>query len=118
MSSGTGFRKPCLECGLPGDPGEPRCKAHTRVYERIRSVKASARRGPTPRAQALRRALSQESFSVCVSCRVEYPVHNLEVDHIDALADGGVDADYNLQILCRSCHTSKTLEENRRRKRI
>jgi len=36
-----------------------------------------------------------------------------EVDHIKPLADGGTHDIENLQALCKSCHSRKTIEENR-----
>ena len=117
MSGGTGFRKPCLECGLPGEPGAPRCPDHTKVWNGMRSREKLARRGPTPNAQKLRYVLSKGEYSTCTSCRGSFGVWDMEVDHIKALGDGGTDHVHNLQVLCRSCHTSKTLQENRQRRK-
>lgn len=35
-----------------------------------------------------------------------------EVDHIVALSHGGADEQANLQPLCKSCHSAKTLREH------
>ena len=114
----NGFRKPCLECGLPGDPGEPRCPSHTRLRAQSRNELKRKRRGATPRAAAMRRALVKENYATCTNCRVANPVWDMAVDHIKPLADGGLDIEGNLQVLCRACHMAKTVEENRlRRKR-
>ena len=39
---------------------------------------------------------------------------NLEVDHIVPLAEGGLDARENLQVLCARCHAWKSDRERRR----
>jgi 5-methylcytosine-specific restriction protein A len=39
---------------------------------------------------------------------------DLEVDHIINVAQGGTDADDNLQALCVPCHKGKTAEESAR----
>jgi 5-methylcytosine-specific restriction endonuclease McrA len=112
------FRKPCLECGLPGMPGAARCPSHTRLRDSARNEVKRKRRGSTPVAQAMRRALVKENYATCTQCRVAYPVWDIAVDHIKPLADGGLDREYNIQVLCRPCHNDKTREENRlRRKR-
>jgi 5-methylcytosine-specific restriction protein A len=54
----------------------------------------------------------------CSACRL-LPVPRLahEVDHIVPLADGGADADHNLQALNSDCHALKTAAENSARAR-
>lgn len=38
---------------------------------------------------------------------------NLELDHIVALAKGGMKYDpYNIQVLCKTCHSQKTAKED------
>ena len=37
------------------------------------------------------------------------------VDHIIPLEDGGTDADANLAVRCASCHSRKTIGEQRRK---
>jgi 5-methylcytosine-specific restriction protein A len=50
----------------------------------------------------------------CRACgRVVYGVE-AHVDHVRPLADGGTDADDNLQVLCKPCHGAKTRDEQRR----
>ncbi|MFW1676442.1 HNH endonuclease [Pontibacter sp. JAM-7] len=36
------------------------------------------------------------------------------VDHIIPKAQGGTDADTNLQAICKTCHDAKTADESRR----
>ncbi|HEY7821602.1 MAG TPA: HNH endonuclease signature motif containing protein [Acidimicrobiia bacterium] len=37
-----------------------------------------------------------------------------EVDHVVPKAEGGTDADANLQTICKDCHKRKTQQESRR----
>ena len=43
----------------------------------------------------------------CGGCRVRFEFRNLEIDHILPRADGGLDDDSNLQLLCGSCNRIK-----------
>ena len=71
-----------------------------------------------------------QAFFRCAKCRLEYRKWNIEVDHIKPLSDCyeyaggpfGVELahyvtclfdDKNLQVLCKSCHVTKTLQTNR-----
>jgi 5-methylcytosine-specific restriction enzyme A len=62
------------------------------------------------------RVLKRDDY-LCVHCwalgRVEVAV---EVDHIVPLCMGGFDSDDNKQSLCRSCHQSKSADEERERR--
>jgi len=54
-------------------------------------------------------------FPLCAHCKKEGVVSAAtEVDHIIPIAEGGERLDqYNLQSLCKPCHSRKTLSENR-----
>jgi 5-methylcytosine-specific restriction protein A len=59
---------------------------------------------------------------LCQQCKREgrlTPVggtpYSAYVDHIIPKAEGGTDAESNLETLCRSCHTKKTDQEKNRR---
>lgn len=43
----------------------------------------------------------------CGGCRVRFEFRNLAIDHIIPRADGGLDDDSNLQLLCGSCNRIK-----------
>jgi 5-methylcytosine-specific restriction endonuclease McrA len=60
------------------------------------------------------RILTRDAFR-CRSCGRVASGHNVNVDHVVPLADGGTDDDDNLQTLCRSCHGRKTRAEQGRR---
>ena len=64
-------------------------------------------------AVARRRVLDRDGWR-CQSCG---RAGRLEVDHVEALEDGGDPwALDNLQTLCRRCHIRKTAGENRARR--
>ena len=68
------------------------------------------------RWRVVRRAVLERDQHRCRSCGC---AGKLEVDHVIALADGGASYDLgNLQVLCRSCHISKTVAENRARRPV
>jgi 5-methylcytosine-specific restriction enzyme A len=59
------------------------------------------------------RVLRRDDY-LCVHCRALGRVEvAVEVDHIVPLCDGGSNEQENLQSLCRSCHQSKSAEEER-----
>ena len=60
----------------------------------------------TPRWRRLRAAIIERDLFQCCKCGI--PPDRFEVDHIQAIADGGAvwDPD-NLQTLCPSCHRAK-----------
>lgn len=68
-------------------------------------------RGKTPAANKLSRTLRNLPAERCSACELVYPPRFLNVDHVVPLADGGVDALHNLQILCIDCHRDKTRTE-------
>ena len=106
------FRRACLDCGLPGEPGQSRCPKHTKES----NAKAKARRGPTPVANAVSARLRRETGLVWCAYGEHYisPL-TAEVDHTLPLADGGLDEPGNIQIICHVHHKVKTGIENRSR---
>lgn len=52
---------------------------------------------------------------MCAMCRTSVAT---ELDHIKALANGGTNADDNLQGLCAECHEIKTLKDLGQRPRV
>ena len=64
-------------------------------------------RRPNPVAIARRRELKRDGGR-CAKCG---DTKHLEVDHVKAIRDGGLDVRSNLQILCRPCHKAKSKKE-------
>lgn len=52
---------------------------------------------------------------MCAMCRTSVAT---ELDHIKALANGGTNADDNLQGLCAECHEIKTIKDLGQRPRV
>ena len=60
------------------------------------------------------RILARDEYT-CQQCGkfiLEHERKEAHVDHVLAKAKGGTDADDNLQTLCRSCHSRKTIQED------
>ena len=51
----------------------------------------------------------------CLKPHKKWRLEDMELDHVRPLGDGGTDAEDNLQLLCRDCHTRKTRRENQTR---
>lgn len=109
------MKRPCKTLGCPGDaPGGGYCEACRKRrgeaapaladYERERG--SSSARGYNRRWRALRLLVLRES-PACVECGEPAT----DVDHIVPKRDGGTDERENLQALCHSCHSRKTLAE-------
>ena len=81
--------------------------AHTKVKEKQKR----AVRGATPVANRVYRTVRKLTAERCASCELVYPPNYLRVDHVLPLADGGVDALGNIQLLCVDCHRVKTRAE-------
>jgi len=63
------------------------------------------------------RILIRDSYT-CAVCRRVIWGPNAHVDHIIPLAEGGSDDESNLQVLCQSDHSKKTMQEQRRTGRL
>jgi 5-methylcytosine-specific restriction protein A len=100
-------RKRCGQLGCPRiiEAGRRLCPDHARQAERSRGSASS--RGYGARWRRLRR-LVLESEPWCRACGTNPAT---EVDHIVSKTDGGSDAIENLQGLCKSCHSRKTMVE-------
>ena len=51
--------------------------------------------------------LYQAQSGICKGCGYKFPKRNFEIDHIIPRADGGLDIDDNLQLLCGACNRTK-----------
>lgn len=70
----------------------------------------ASQRGYGARWQALRADFLRR-FPLCKTCEAKGRVKPAnEVDHIKPRAQGGSDADANLQPLCKTCHSRKTAQ--------
>jgi 5-methylcytosine-specific restriction endonuclease McrA len=59
--------------------------------------------GSTSRWRKIRQRIINRDRGLCQMCGNEGD----SVDHITPRSQGGTDEDYNLQLLCRSCNSSK-----------
>ena len=112
-------------CPNPAAPGKSRCaghaKQHETAYERKRAPKTAIYR--TPEWRAIRKeAIARNMIAhgvyapVCVACNARlYEPGSIHCDHIKPhKGDMGLFLNVdNVQILCRSCHSRKTVQEDR-----
>ena len=99
---------PCRETGCPALSYTPRCSLHTKerqhVYDRQRGT--TKERGYAGEWFKIRRDVLREE-PACRRCGGPAS----EVDHIIPKRSGGTNERANLQGLCGSCHSSKTVRE-------
>lgn len=61
----------------------------------------------------LREVILRRDGYLCQACKAKgRPTPATDVDHITPKAQGGTDAQDNLQALCRPCHKDKTAQEH------
>jgi 5-methylcytosine-specific restriction enzyme A len=70
------------------------------------------------RATMRRRYMLRRDKLTCASCGRVALEHDLEVDHIKPLAEGGPDTTKNCQLLCLDCHSQKTQAEAQRGRQV
>lgn len=111
--------RPCAQPGCPAVVLRGAyCAEHQRPREGGperggRSRLSPSRRGYDRHWQQLRRLILSRQ-PLCVECeRAGRIVAATEVDHIVPLAVGGTNDTDNLQPLCKSCHSRKTLRQQR-----
>ena len=63
-----------------------------------------------PRICIDREEFIKKNNNLCVKCNL--PSTIFEIDHIVPLSTGGSNNEKNLQLLCKDCHSIKTIEEN------
>lgn len=104
-------RRPCLDCGAISD--QSRCRTCRLARERQRNQRREGTK--TWGRKRLRRAINKAGGAHCTDCGNWYPPHHIQVDHTQALADGGTDTPDNVQPRCLNCHNNKTTTEHRNR---
>ncbi len=106
--------KPCATPRCPELTTATRCERHTRARNRGPDTRRGTKseRGYDSRWSRFSRSYRQR-YPLCVECeRNNRVTASAEVDHGVPLADGGEKYDEaNLQALCKSCHSRKTLRE-------
>lgn len=116
--------KPCRHagCGTLVRDGSGYCEAHQsdRRIGKFADAKRGSRqdRGYGAEWEKLRKRILSRDKGLCQPCmksgRVSVAKH---VDHIKPKAEGGTDADENLQAICIECHKVKTAAEALRSRR-
>ena len=111
--------RPCLEPRCPVLVERGRCPQHERAYDRRRGT-AAERGYCSAEHLAWRRAVIKRDRS-CGDCGTGLldsrgePISTAHADHIVPLGDGGTYALSNGAARCRSCHSRKTMGEQRAR---
>jgi len=63
--------------------------------------------------QRIRERIIIRDKGMCVVCKESVTGRDAQVDHIKPVAKGGLDTEDNLQLLCATCHSTKTDTENK-----
>lgn len=106
-------KRPCKQPGCPNVTSGRYCSDHTtQVHTYDQHRPSAAKRGYGYRWRKLRRMVLARS-PLCADpfeTHTGRAVQATDVDHIIPLAQGGTNAMDNLQSLCHSCHSRKTVE--------
>jgi 5-methylcytosine-specific restriction protein A len=110
----TAALRPCTQPGCPQLVSHGRCQTHTRAamqtYESTRL--SSPQRGYNHTWRKLRLMVLREEPLCQVCLQEQKTVPATDVDHIVTLRKGGTNERSNLQSLCHSCHSAKTVSED------
>lgn len=119
--------RPCRQAGCGAlVRGASRCPAHAVAAGSFADRTRGSRhdRGYGTNWDKLRATIVARDCGLCQQCQrngVVNPVgdkpYSAYVDHITPKAEGGTDAESNLETLCRACHTAKTDQEKNRLRR-
>lgn len=108
-------KRPCKRNGCPEVVDSGYCEEHSEqesapFSDASRSEESRKRKKHygTKRWQKVRKRVLRRD-PICQMCEKN---PSKEVDHIVPLAEGGDDSMENLQGLCSSCHSAKTIREN------
>lgn len=116
-------KRPCSHRGCPalvdtGAGSRGYCPTHAAQHQQQRNQRIDANRGTAAQrgydARWRRiRGMQLSSSPLCVHCQANgHTTPANEVDHITPLANGGTHAFSNLQSLCKSCHSKKTVAQS------
>ena len=95
--------RPCLEGKCPGHSyKEGRCKPHYLKAQAVRNAQPKRSAYADPILKRWKAAMLPGGICVTCGSRVD-----LTADHVLPLDNGGTNAPSNLQVLCRSCNSSK-----------
>ena len=101
-------KRPCSHPGCPALVDKGKCAEHSRQYERYRG--SSTERGYGTRHRKIRAVVMREE-PLCREClKTGWVTPSSEMDHIDG--DAWNTERSNLQMLCKKCHSVKTVKEN------
>lgn len=74
--------------------------------------KTTTERGYGWQWQQTRERIIKRDFGLCQPCKTKgFTTAFKDIDHIISKANGGTDADSNLQCICDACHNEKTAQE-------
>ena len=106
--------KPCAWPGCPELTHSRYCAKHTTMANRER--REAEGKSHYDRRWRKIRALYLSKHPLCHDCEeAGRLIPATEVHHILPIQDGGKDNDENLMGLCKSCHSRRTMEENKHR---
>jgi 5-methylcytosine-specific restriction endonuclease McrA len=91
---GKGWRSYCKECEKPGKSAR----------NALRRERAKGRGSYT--AKEVRQLLAMQNY-LCKLCNRHLGITGYHVDHVVALAKGGMNVVRNLQVLCPACNLAK-----------
>ena len=108
----TPCRKP--GCGSLCRDGTGYCEAHRNTrWEQHQRGRTPEQQGYGIAWKRLRQVVIRRDQGLCQQCKRDGKIRSgTDVDHIVAKSRGGTDDMSNLELLCRSCHASKTARES------
>ena len=108
--------KPCAQvgCGVLVRDGSSRCEKHKVKAGTFADSRRGSRhaRGYGTAWDKLRARVLSRDAGLCQPClALGHTTPATQVDHITNKAQGGTDAEHNLQAICTPCHKAKTAQE-------
>jgi len=101
------FARPCIVCGTPTFYSH--CEQHIPVAKR-KDLERRLKHEST--VNRLRPKVLKRDKYTCQQCaKQDKTAKTLEIDHLQAFANGGEATPENLRVLCIPCHRAKTRRE-------